>query len=125
MKQSVFHSYRISDLSLKVRLGCSTEERSKPQEIRVTLDLRFRSAPIGATSDQLQDTICYVDLSRALRNHVEQNEFQLLEKLTHDFYELLSGFISEHAELAIEVHKVLPPELGFLGGVRYRIGSLS
>jgi dihydroneopterin aldolase len=123
MIQAGFHRMRIRDLSLQVKLGCSAEERANPQEVRVGIDLRFAEAPRGTKSDDLNDTICYAQISEALRSHVEGRGFQLIEKIADDFYEIIRGIVEGRAESSVTVHKVRPPVSDLLGGVEYRIGD--
>jgi 2-amino-4-hydroxy-6-hydroxymethyldihydropteridine diphosphokinase/dihydroneopterin aldolase len=73
-------SLRMEGLALRVRLGCSEEERSSPQEVRVSVEFRFKQAPVAMDSDSLEETICYGRVAEALRR-LEQREFRLIERL--------------------------------------------
>ena len=117
------HSLRIRELRLDVRLGCSAEERRVPQEVRVSVELRFARPPAGGITDELGDTICYASLCEALRSYARGREFHLVEKMAADFLELLQAALQGRAEVAVSVHKVSPPIDGLLGGVEYRIGA--
>jgi len=119
------HSMKIRDLQLQVRLGCSAEERSVPQEVRVSIDFRFFDEPKGALSDDLKDTICYARVCEALRHQVEGREYRLVEKLAADFYGVVKLLVEGRAEVSLTVHKVRPPIEGLLGGVQYRIGDFA
>lgn len=116
---------RIRDLRLKARLGCSAEERSVPQEVRVSIEFRFSEAPRGAESDALKDTICYARVSESLVEHLRGREYSLIEKMAADFHGILKSMIEERAEISLAVHKVRPPIEGLLGGVEYRIGDFA
>jgi len=61
-----FHTLFIRDLVLHVHLGCSSEERKNPQEVRLTIDFRFKEMPPGALSDRLEETICYAEVAQAI-----------------------------------------------------------
>jgi 7,8-dihydroneopterin aldolase/epimerase/oxygenase len=121
MNPSARHRMRIKDLSLQVRLGCTADERANPQEVRVGIELRFAEAPMGVESDDLKDTICYARISEALKAHVEGKEFQLVEKMAGDFYQIVRRMVEGRAESSVTVHKVRPPVGDLLGGVEYRI----
>ena len=62
-----FHSLRMEKLVLQQRLGCSAEERAKPQEVRVTLELRFAKGPQALVTDDLGGTVCYARLAQAIQ----------------------------------------------------------
>ena len=111
----------IRDLKLLTRLGCTAEERSVPQEVRTHVELRFASAPKGAVSDDLEDTICYARISAALRQHVQDREFNLVERMAGEFYGIVKKIVEGRAEIAVTVHKVRPPVIDLLGGVEFRI----
>src|SRR5690349_20327790 len=99
----------IRSLSLDARLGCTAEERSVPQEIRVSVELRFFEAPPGVLTDDLNDTICHAKVSEALNEHLRGREFNLVEKMASEFYGVLKKRIEGRAELALTLHKVKPP----------------
>lgn len=125
MNREPTHSMKIQNLRLEVRLGCSTEERSVPQEVGVSVELRFSEVPRGTVSDDLKDTVCYAKISEALRAHIKGREFCLVEKMAADFREILKPMIEGRAEISLSVHKVRPPIDGLLGGVEYRIGDFA
>ena len=125
MNREPVHSMRIRDLRLNARLGCSVEERSVPQEIRVSVEFRFSQCPKGAVSDDLTDTICYARVSEVLREHLRNREYCLVEKMAADFHRNLQPIVEGRAEISLSVHKVRPPVEGLLGGVEYRVGDFS
>ena len=125
MSSLPLHRLRIRDLQLKARLGCSAEERSAPQEVRVSVELRFDHSPRASTSDNLGDTICYAVLSKALREQLKEREYHLVEKMAADFYEVLKGIVEGRAKISLSVHKVRPPIEGLLGGVEYQVGDFA
>lgn len=108
-----------------VSLGCTVDERATPQEVRVSVDLRFPTAgaPVGVQSDDLRDTVCYARICQALREHATGREFQLVEKMAGDFYAVIKTIVERRAEIAVTVHKVNPPIERLAGGVEFRIGD--
>jgi len=117
------HSLSLRDLSLQIHLGCSEQERARAQEVRVSIEFRFLNAPLGATSDKLQDTICYAEISQSLKDFCQNREFQLVEKLAADFYQMLRSHVDRTTKISLTVHKVAPPVEGLLGGTVYQIGD--
>ena len=125
MKEAGFHTLHVRELSLLVRLGCSPEERSSPQEVRVSLELRFLQAPPATRTDDLRDTLCYGRLCTALCELAESKEWQLVERLGFELHQLAGKLLEGKAALALTVHKVKPPVKGLLGGVAYRVGDFA
>lgn len=123
MRPAPAHSLCIRDLSLSVHLGWPAEERAERQEVRVSLELRYLSAPEGAATDDLSDTLCYARICEAFARHAAAHEFRLVEKLAQDLYGVAKELTGERAQLALTLHKVRPPVNGLLGGVEYRVGD--
>jgi dihydroneopterin aldolase len=99
-----------------------------PQEIRVTVELRFREAPAAAASDDLRETVCYGSIARDLRQACANREFNLIERLADEFAatvraRLRAADAFSSALLAIKVLKVRPPVEGLLGGAAYASGD--
>ncbi len=71
----------IHDLILSVKLGVSVAERSYPQEISVSIELCYSELPVACQSDNIIDTVCYMQLTEALQNYCHDKEFKLIEHL--------------------------------------------
>lgn len=128
----LFHSLRIQDLSFQVSLGCLPDERAVPQEVRVHVEFRFFQAPTAVHSDALAETLCYADLSEALKDVCTGREFKLIEKLALDFHKRIQTFLetssipeASRILFAVTVHKVAPPVPEIKGGTFYRIGHFA
>jgi dihydroneopterin aldolase len=124
MRSAQLHVMKIEGLQLKAKLGCTPEERSVRQEVRVDIEFRFAQPPQGALSDDLRDTICYAKVSEALREHVSTREYNLVEKLASDFRAVIGSMVEGRALVSVTVHKVRPPVEGLIGGVKYQIVDL-
>lgn len=118
-----FHSLRMKDLALELRLGCTVEERRVAQEVRLDVELRFPSPLKAGESDTLSDTVCYGQLADAIRKHFsERGEILLIERVAEEAYKVAL----EHAKgalVAVEARKVHPPVERLLGGAFYRVGD--
>lgn len=119
----MFHTLYIKDLSLYLKLGCLPEERKSPQQVLVNMEFRFPKAPHAIESDNLEDTICYAEVSNALKNYCEGKEFKLIEKLARDLALVTKDIIGNNIALSLTVHKVRPPIENLLGGTLYRISD--
>src|SRR5690606_20290554 len=107
----------------EARLGCTAEERSVPQEIRVSVQFLFHNPPRGTISDDLRDTICYAKISEVIGEFISSKEYCLIEKLAADLHDVLKSVVEGRAEISLSVLKVRPPVENLLGGVDYRIGD--
>jgi len=114
---------QVVDLQLQVHLGCSQEERAAPQEVRVSLDLGFTESPPAESTDKLEQTICYAQLSEALKELVKCEEFCLVEKMARRFYETLKVNLPNSTFLRVRAHKAHPPVESLKGGVIYTCGD--
>lgn len=122
-KRKFYSSLRLKDLSLSVNLGVTPQERSQLQEILVSVEIRFASPPTGVKSDNLSHTICYSEVSDKIRNYCVGREFQLIEKLGGDIYQLLREITAKEDLVFIQVHKVAPPVEGLRGGAVFGFGD--
>lgn len=118
-----FHALKIQDLILSVRLGCMAEERSNPQEVRITVELRFQNAPKGTQTDSLEDTVCYAKVSELIQRHCDSREFKLVERMGFEIYGLIREFAGPQVDVGICIHKVRPPVPRLIGGTFYRCGD--
>ncbi|MBR9983165.1 MAG: dihydroneopterin aldolase [Wolbachia endosymbiont of Homalodisca vitripennis] len=111
----------ISDLRLWVHLGCSAEEKSSPQLVSIDVDFTFKSPPSGLTTDQLKDTICYLEVVQNIQSLVQGKQFNLIEHLTHEIYRAINNLLlrKEHiiSSVRVTTHKIAPPVPGVHGGV--------
>lgn len=121
----VHHSLSLQNLRLFVRLGCEVWERSAPQEVLVSIELRFAAPPAGVLSDELTDTVCYADIAQSVLEHCQNREYKLVEKMGLDIYHLVKEKAGKKDQVAISVHKVQPPIPRLSGGSIYRCGDFS
>lgn len=123
MSGARFHSLRMKELVLFLRLGCTEEERRVPQELRFDVELRFPSPLRAGESDELGDTVCYGQLADALRRHFGSvKEMKLLERVADEAYRVARE-LGKGAAVAVEARKVSPPVEKLLGGAFFRVGD--
>jgi dihydroneopterin aldolase len=120
-----FHALRVQDLVLQVHLGCSAEERAKPQEVRVTLEFRFTEPPGGAVSDKIEEALCYAEVCTAVRRLTDSSEYCLIERLASEIYGVAAEMAGPAAQTAVRVHKVRPPVADLSGGSVYVCGDFA
>jgi dihydroneopterin aldolase len=128
-RSPAFNALRIDGLKLAVRLGCSVEERLLPQEVIVTVELRFRESPKGVLTDALADTVCYAEISDSVRKLCESVEYKLVEKMAYDVYRdvhrMVLKITGSGVEVGVSIHKVRPPVENLRGGVFFRCGDFA
>ena len=104
-----------------IHLGCSDEEKFHPQLISFNISLDFNSSPKGSSTDNLEDTICYLRLVEAIKAHCKNKRFNLIECLTESIHKLIKQLLLPHhnliASIKIITHKVSPPIQDVHGGV--------
>jgi FolB domain-containing protein len=113
----------ISDLALSVRLGCRPHERKKDQVVLVTIEILLKKLPVGAKTDQLEDTICYSKLVKHVQDFVEGKRFDLLEKFSRDIHGCIYDFLlaEGYKDSIVQVtsHKTLSEASAIKGGVSF------
>ena len=104
----------IDDLRVSTLIGIYPRERTVPQTVEISLQIGTSSAGAGA-SDEIGDTIDYAVVVDRLRNVVEHQQFNLLEKLA----ETIAGLLLD--EFGAKWVRVSIAKLGMMRGVR-RVG---
>jgi dihydroneopterin aldolase len=123
MPETPLHTLLLNDLSFQVHLGCGIDERRQTQEVRVSVELRFETPPRGTHSDELAETVCYARLAESISTHCQGREFQLVERLATDLYDVARGVAGPTVRIGLSLHKVRPPVAGLLGGAVYRVAD--
>src|ERR1700761_4510198 len=102
----------IVDLEVFYQIGVTDEERSKPQRLLITveMDLDFSTA---ASSDRLERTINYFDLSQELLKYGTARNWKLLEKLTTNLADFILVKFRPEAVM-VEVKKFSIPQAAYV-----------
>ena len=87
----------IRDLRARGRIGISEEERERPQDILINVELFYDSRK-AAASDDINDCVNYAAMTKKLLKAVEDNQRKTVEALAQD----LSDLCLEH-ELVTKV----------------------
>ena len=70
----------LQEVRLQVLLGVTDEERSRPQEVLLDLEMDFNTSAAGS-SDQLQDTVDYAAVHRTIERAAAHRPYHLIEAL--------------------------------------------
>lgn len=79
---------RIKNLRLRTILGLNPWEKLEAQSIIINVELEFDGSRC-AISDNIDDTIDYRAIAKAIINHVETNTYELIEALAGNLLELI------------------------------------
>ncbi len=74
---------KIKNLRLRTIVGIYDWEKKKPQEVVINLQITFDGAK-AAETDDIKETIDYKTLRNQIIDHVEKNDFNLVEKIASD-----------------------------------------
>lgn len=111
----------VKDLRVWVHLGCNKEEKHHPQMVSFSIYIDFKNVPKGAKTDSIEDTVCYLDIVRAIKECCQSQHFNLIEHLTESVLDLMQIMPIRNrsiiSTIKIETCKLAPPVPGVQGGV--------
>lgn len=79
---------RITNLRLRTYIGFNTEEVEKKQDVIINASISYH-AYSATQSDEKLDALNYKTITKRIIQHVEENQFKLLEKLTADLLQII------------------------------------
>ena len=79
----------LHDLKVDCVIGVWEWEKQMTQKITIDLDMGF-SIAAAASSDNIDDTLSYKDVSKRVRSFVEASRFELVEKLAEEIARVLT-----------------------------------
>lgn len=103
-----------------VNLGYSEEEQRVRQPVQFTLDLKFAEALAACGSDQLQDTVDYVELTQIITAVATMKHYHLVEHLNQQVLNDLIIYLKSKgisAGIKLSVHKLKVPIANLKNGV--------
>jgi FolB domain-containing protein len=108
---------QLKEFSYMVRLGVSEAERSFPQEVRLSVDIEYATAPQVCYNDSIEDGICYAGLNDKLTEVIEVEHFKTVEHLAFKALNIVLGACPQGLAITLRAHKVKPPIIRFTQGV--------
>jgi dihydroneopterin aldolase len=92
----------IQGLAAECRVGVTLQEQERPQTVWIDLEVPINAAA-AAERDDVEATIDYAALAAAVRQHVEQRPYRLLETMAEDVASVvLDGFHAESVTVRIK-----------------------
>ncbi|MGI9088959.1 MAG: dihydroneopterin aldolase [Chthoniobacterales bacterium] len=103
---------RIEELELSVRVGVPEEERAEPQRLTVSITL-WPVRSFREMEDQLEQTVNYAEVCRAVETFAGARRDQLIETLADEMAaHLLENFSIR--KLRLEVRKFILPKVNYV-----------
>jgi len=109
-------------LELNVNLGWRSQERKQEQAIELDLDIQYPSLPKACETDDLQDTVCYAQLTDAIRQQISHKNYRLVEHLSAEIYTIAKAHLPQETKLMVRLTKY-PKIEGLIGGVCFDYGD--
>ncbi len=99
----------IKQLRLKITIGVSDEERAKLQDVEFNITINFSDLPKACSSDQINNTLCYDQLTQEIKKFCVNNNFHLIEHLSHSLHKYIkSNYLDLKDKLSLQVCKSAP-----------------
>lgn len=111
-------SLLINGLELKVHLGWPTKERQHKQRVLLDLDIWFPKPPKACVTDKLNDTVCYANLVKIIKDKTKGKKFHLIEHLCYELFKIIKISLPKNSKVIVHVTKS-PKIAGLLGNVQF------
>ncbi len=122
MQTSATSSLTLNGLQLSVFLGVYPEEKIRQQTVQIDARIRFPEPPLACQTDRLEDTFCYDEIIKYLKEKLAARRFQMVENFAQTLYELLKEFFPAGVALSVRVTKQ-PSILELTQGVTFEYGD--
>lgn len=106
----------LKNLEYYCTLGVFPEEWETPQPVIVNAKIYFDILKSGA-SDNIEDTLCYVSLHRAIEEIIKLKQYNLIEHMAHSIISKLKERFEVIQTINITVEKLQIPDDKFSGRV--------
>lgn len=96
----------VEEIPLNIKIGLFPEEREQTQTVFCSISLNVRPSIIG--SDNIEDTVNYFELTKAIQAHATSVSYKLLEPLAHSLLNVISSFqYVESAKISLIKPKIM------------------
>lgn len=109
-------SITICDLVTDVFLGVTDEEKLCAQQVRWQVVIHFATAPVGCSSDNIADTVCYDQIAKLIAELAAAKKYNLLEHLASSAMGQIKQIISAQVTLSVSksISKKLNVDLAYM-----------
>lgn len=115
----------IHALELQIHLGVSASERQQAQRVELDIDLEFAEIPRVVMNDQVEDVLCYDQLTKRIKKELELQEFLHIERLAGAALSILQELDPKPKQVSVEVKKFTPPMDQKVEAVSFRIEKVA
>lgn len=117
-------SVALNNLRIRAHIGVTDKEQNELQDIDVSFRIYFPGIPKACLSDDINDTICYHQMSEIIRKYCAENRVRLLEYLCYQLHTKIKESIEIPAAVWVKVDKCNPPIKNFSGNTSFEYGEL-
>lgn len=100
----------LTDFKVPMHLGWGDEERADTQVVSLDIEIVYADNPMACDSDALKDTLCYDQLSQAIKAQLISQSYRLIEHAAKDVYALIMQYLKPNDWLCLRLTKVPPVE---------------
>ena len=111
---------RIQDFEVMVNLGYSEAEQLARQPVQFTMELKFSESVGACATDELHETVDYVELTQIISAVATMKNYRLIEHLNQQVLNDLIIYLKNrnaHATVKLSVHKLKVPIANLKNGV--------
>lgn len=118
----MIQSLKMNSYEVWVHLGCSEEEQAYVQPVEFTIKIDFLKPVLGCETDQLNDSIDYVEMTEKIKKISTSKKFQLIEHLNFEVFKSLYQMLVEKktkGALEVTIKKIRVPVAHLNQGVEF------
>lgn len=112
---------RIKNYEAWVSLGCTQEEQTMVQPVLFNVEILFNSKVLAEETDQLQDSLDYVELTNVIKMVAEKKSYKMIEHMCSSVARALQQSIGQKYKgtLIVRMQKPRAPVKHLHGGVEW------
>lgn len=113
---------KIKNYEVGVSLGCTPAEQSLIQPVLFNIEIFFNTQVLAETSDRLQDSLDYVELTDVVKQVAEKKSYQMIEHLGFSVAIALKEKVASTypgSQMIVRTHKLRAPVKNLRDGVEW------
>ena len=104
-----FSSLSLRRLTYSLGIGVTEAERSIPQPVSVSIEMRFATLPKACKSRTLEESVDYASIARVVAGVAEDVTYELIETLGHDIFQAVKKCLPEGVLVGVTIDKERAP----------------
>jgi len=114
MESKFIDCIRVQGINSYTKIGVADNERAIGQSLLFDLDVYF-DLKVPGISDQLSDTVSYIELVKVVTKVSQSRDFKLLEHLAHSLSQVIFDDFQKIQAVGIRIYKPHIPSPDFRG----------